>query len=266
VCNIYTSLPTMPTPADDFNIPRDATMEEKIDLILHVLAGVAKKQEIIIKLEEKVLSLETKTAAQEAVINSLKKEVQHLKESSNDRDQADRGNTLRLFGLPLSRDERDGNKTTAAVAYDRILKPILSAAKSKGSVPSVPQLSSLVTECYRVGKPGSSESGSPPPIIIKFVNPQHRLAILRTKKENTPSPTDAERAAGFKRFVIVEDLTPANHKTLKDLNSDDRVEKVWSVDGRIRFVLSGDDKSVKRVKSVFDSVDSIISSALKKPK
>jgi hypothetical protein len=256
----------MSTPADDFNIPSDATMEEKIDLILHVLAGVAKKQEIIIKLEEKVISLETKTAAQEAVINSLKKEVQHLKESSNDRDQADRGNTLRLFGLPLSRDERDGNKTTAAVAYDRILKPILSAAKSKGSVPSVPQLSSLVTECYRVGKPGPSESGSPPPIIIKFVNPQHRLAILRTKKENTPSPTDAERAAGFKRFVIVEDLTPANHKTLKDLNSDDRVEKVWSVDGRIRFVLSGDDKSVKRVKSVFDSVDSIISSALKKPK
>jgi hypothetical protein len=30
--------------------------------------------------------------------------------------------------------------------------------------------------------------------------------------------------------------------------------------------LSGDDKTIKRVKSVFDSVDSIISSALKKPK
>ncbi len=129
----------MTSPADDFNIPSDATMEEKIDLILHVLAGVAKKQEIIIKLEEKVISLETKTAAQEAVIDSLKKEVQHLKESSNDRDQADRGNTLRLFGLPFSRDERDGNKTTAAVAYDRILKPILSAAKSKGRTGLVAQ-------------------------------------------------------------------------------------------------------------------------------
>jgi hypothetical protein len=124
-----------------------------------------------------------------------------------------------------------------------------------------------VTECYRVGKPGSPESGSPPPIIIKFANPHHRLAILRAKKENnTSSPTDAERTAGFKRFVLVEDLTPVNHKTLKDLNSDERVEKVWSVDGRIRFVLSGDDKSVKRVKSVFDSVESIISSAMKKSK
>jgi hypothetical protein len=99
----------MTSPSDDFNIPRDATMEEKIDLILHVLAGVTKKQEIIIKLEEKVISLETKTAAQEAVIDSLKKEVQHLKESSNDRDQADRGNTLCLFGLPLSKDDRDSN-------------------------------------------------------------------------------------------------------------------------------------------------------------
>jgi hypothetical protein len=256
----------MTSPSEDFNIPPNASMEEKIDLILHVLAGVAKKQEIIIKLEEKVSSLESKAAAQEAVISSLTKEVHSLKEASNDRDQADRGNTLRLFGLPLSKEERDGNKTTAAVAYDRILKPILSAAKTKGSVPSVPQLTSLVTECYRVGKPGSPESGSPPPIIIKFANPHHRLAILRAKKENTPSPTDAERTAGFKRFVLVEDLTPANHKTLKDLNSDERVEKVWSVDGRIRFVLSGDDKSVKRVKSVFDSVESIISSAMKKSK
>jgi hypothetical protein len=46
-----------------------------------------------------------------------------------------------------------------------------------------------------------------------------------------PSPSDAEKAAGFKRFILVEDLSPANHKLLKDLQNDDRVEKVWSVDG-----------------------------------
>jgi hypothetical protein len=50
---------------------------------------------------------------------------------------------------------------------------------------------------------------------------------------------------------------------LKDLQNDERVEKVWSVDGRIRFVLSGEDQSVKRVKSIFDSIENIIGSAVK---
>ena len=65
---------------------------------------------------------------------------------------------------------------------------------------------------------------------------------------------------------MVEDLTPANHTMLKDLQNDDRVSKVWSVDGRIRFVLSGDDQSVKKVKSVFDSPESAITAAMKKSK
>jgi hypothetical protein len=50
---------------------------------------------------------------------------------------------------------------------------------------------------------------------------------------------------------------------MKDLQADDRVEKVWSVDGRLRLVLNGEDKSVKKVKSVFDPIDSIILAAMK---
>ena len=69
-----------------------------------------------------------------------------------------------------------------------------------------------------------------------------------------------ERAAGIKRFVLVEDLTPPNYKKLCELLGDERIEKAWSVEGRLRFVLAGNDKSVKKVKSVYDSVDSIVSS------
>jgi hypothetical protein len=250
--------------SENFDIPPNASMDEKIDLILFFMAGMAKKLEVINKLEVTVANLEAKSTSQEATITSLCKEVKSLKENINNRDQADRGNTLRLFGLPMSREESDSSKTTAAVVYDRVLKPILSAAKTKGGVPSVPQLATLVSDCYRVGKPSSPDSSSSaPPIIIKFLNPHHRLAILKHKKDNTPSPSDAERAAGFKRFILVEDLSPANHKLLKDLQNDERVEKVWSVDGRIRFVLSGEDQSVKRMKSVFDSIENIIGSAVK---
>ncbi len=65
------------------------------------------------------------------------------------------------------------------------------------------------------------------------------MAILKNKRLNIPSPSDAEKTAGVKRFIVFEDLTPVNHKAMKDLQADDRVEKVWSVDGRLRLVLNG---------------------------
>ncbi len=101
----------------------------------------------------------------------------------------------------------------------------------------------------------------PPPIIIKLCSKQLRLAILKNKKTSIPAPTTLERNAGIKRFVLVEDLTPPTYKKLTELLGDDRVEKAWSVEGRLRFVLMGNDKGVKKVKSVFDSVDQIVTSA-----
>jgi len=101
----------------------------------------------------------------------------------------------------------------------------------------------------------------PSPIIIKLCSKQLRLAILKNKKTSISSPTTQERAAGIKRFVLVEDLTPPNYKKLSELLGDERIEKAWSIEGRLRFVLSGSDKSVKKVKSVYDSVDQYITSA-----
>ena len=76
-----------------------------------------------------------------------------------------------------------------------------------------------------------------------------------------PSPSDREKSSGTKKFVIVEDLTAPTYKKLQELLGDDRVEKAWSVDGHLRFILTGNDKTVKKVKSVFDSTEQIIDSA-----
>ena len=70
-----------------------------------------------------------------------------------------------------------------------------------------------------------------------------------------------ERGNGIKKFIVVEDLTVPTFKKLSDLLADDRVEKAWSTDGRLRFVLMRDDKGVKKVKSVFDTTDDILNSA-----
>jgi hypothetical protein len=249
---------------DDFTVPPNATMEEKLDLALFWLASMAKQQAQVNKLEERVSALESKIASQDATINILVKENKASKEMVNSRDQESRGNTIRLFGLPVSQDETSGTKPLSNIVYDRILKPILTAARTKGDIPTVPHAANLIDECYRSGRQaaGPSASDVPPPRIIKLSR-IHRMAILKNKRLNIPSPSDAEKTAGVKRFIVVEDLTPANHKAMKDLQADDRVEKVWSVDGRLRLVLNGEDKSVKKVKSVFDPIDSIILAAMK---
>jgi hypothetical protein len=45
---------------------------------------------------------------------------------------------------------------------------------------------------------------------------------------------------------------------LKQLQGREEVAKVWSIEGRLRFVLKSNTDKVFRVKSVFDPVESII--------
>jgi len=247
----------------DFTVPPNSSTDEKLDLALAWLSTIAKQQAKIDVLEKKVNDLEIKVTNQDASIKALTKENRAIKEAANIRDQEARNNTIRLFGLPISQDEETGNKTLSDIVYNRILKPILTAARAKGDCPSVPHLANLMEECYRVGKPaaGSKATGSPPPPIIIKLTQVHRLAILKHKRLNMPSPTDAEKAAGHKKFVIVEDLTAATHRKLKELQGDQRIEKIWTVNGRLRFVLCGEDKSVKKVKSVFDPNEEIFQAA-----
>jgi hypothetical protein len=70
--------------------------------------------------------------------------------------------------------------------------------------------------------------------------------------------TDAEKNSSCRRFIIVEDLTQPTHKKLREITEDDRVEKAWTVEGQIRFVLKTGDKSVRKVKSVYDPISTII--------
>ncbi len=48
-------------------------------------------------------------------------------------------------------------------------------------------------------------------------------------------------------------------KLLRDLQCQQSVDKAWTVDGRIRYVRTGDaDRKVYKVKSIFDSVTDIL--------
>ena len=146
--------------------------------------------------------------------------------------------------------------------YDSVVKPVLAAAKANKMIDVLPQLANAITEVYRVRVfttqeliPGLPPPPPPPPapVIIKFANPAIRLAFLRCKKEHTPAPLDSDKAAGTKKYTASEDLTGPTYKMFKAMVDSPLVDKVWTVDGRLRFTVPGD-KSVKKVKSVFVSV------------
>ena len=237
-----------------FRMASQLTSDQKLDRLLQEISIVRDKQDTLEKLVTRVGVLETKVEEQDAVIKSLMSEVTSLKGKVNTLEQLQRSNTIRLFGFPGSNDETH----LASKVYDRILKPILTAAKTKGDISSVPQLNNTVEEVFRAGKFSPGANKPPPPIIIKFNSSNIRLAVLKNKRNSTPQPTEGEKASGIKRFVIAEDLTTPTYRKLQDLQKDDRVVKAWTVAGEIWFVTQGDNIRPKKVRSIFDTSDKIL--------
>ena len=147
-------------------------------------------------------------------------------------------------------------------AYERLFKPILTAAKGNNAIESIPKFDTLLASAHLAGKPFKDPQGRtlPIPIIVRFHNADMRNVILKHKKNSTPAPLDSECAAGVKKFLLSEDLTKPNLEIFKSLINDKRVGTVWTIGGAARFVLAEDvDKIVHRVSSPFLSVDEILS-------
>jgi hypothetical protein len=225
-------------------------------MIKHIYSTVNNIEATMKQQQAKVESLEND-------VTRLNKQVYDLQNIVNAKEQESRGLSVRITGVPFPEEEKastDG-KFLMKKVYNRILQPVLTAAKSKNHIERVPTMANTVQSCYRVGAASfSTGTGAPPPIVLKFVNEVVRLAILRNKKIAMPSPLPEEKDMGIVRFSMTEDLTPPSYKLLKELQRREEVTKVWTVNGRILWTRSGS-QVVHRVKSVFDPVDTIIAKA-----
>jgi hypothetical protein len=235
-------------------VPANASLEDKVDIMLELLV---KQSTLLTKSQQKIEELEKENSTKRTTISTLSREVYSLKNSCNRRDQLLLSNSIRIFGVSIGDDEpnaTDGGKALASKIYDKILKPVLVAAKIKGT-----NASNVIETCYRAGKP-STDKARPPPVVVKLCSQALRLAILRNKKDGLSPPSEADQRAGIKRYSVAEDLTGDTFKCLRALSADPRVAKVWTIDGYLRFTLVDDSSgSVKRVKSVYDSIDAIVS-------
>ena len=238
--------------------------DQKLDQILLQLKALGPMQtlleglnESISVVKEEVKTLQFDVGALDERLTSLEREMKTQKELSNHQQQQLRTLTLRLLNFPVVTGEKDDNNTGLKTrVYDRILKPLLSAAKASKSISTLPQLGSVIEACFRPYN--STNPAIPPPVILKLVSRPIKLALLKHRKD-IPKPSSEETASGISKFFLVEDLTADTHKLLVALSKSSKTSKVWTQDGTIRFVLMGQ-SSVNIVKTVYDPVQKILGS------
>ena len=160
------------------------SIDKKPDIILGEISLLREKTDLIASLVVNVNTLETKLAACETTIASLSTEVRYLKDRDNSRDQVDPQLSIRIFNVPGSNSETG----LTAKVYEEVLKPILAAARSQGEIPTLPQVGTTITECYRAGKFSPGSNKPPPPVIVKFLLANHRMGVLKCKHNHTPPP------------------------------------------------------------------------------
>ena len=237
-------------PSNPPSVLPDLSLE---DMVKHIYLTVNDIKATLSDQQQRVSKLETE-------VSSLNKEVSSLKDVVNMHEQSLRSNSIRITGFPFTEDEKKSRNSAALKAriLDRVLNPILTVAQERGLIdPSLP-VNNIISSCYRVGSASAKpDTASPPPLVVKLSSSQLRVDILRCKKEAVFGPTSQEKAIGLKKFIITEDLTQPAFKKLKELQSSEKVDRAWSIDGRINFMLSNS-TVVHRVVSVFDEVDTIL--------
>jgi len=200
------------------------------------------------------MASQVRITALESDMTSLQREVKFLKETVNMREQQTRSLSVRIVGLPNSEDEH-----VPKLIYDRILKPMLVVAKERNLIAAVPQMATVISDAYRIRPRGGATAAGSHPIRVKISSPSLKSALFRVKKDALPHLTEAEKSAGSKHLLMVEELTTPTYNFLKQLRGDSRVARAWTVEGRIKFVKAGDSgNTVRSVSSIFDNPDSIL--------
>ena len=246
----------------------DITMDDLYKLATSnqaILKELQAKTELVERLTKEVSTLKSK-------VDSMEKEMKEVQSNVNDREQYARSWSVRINGLNVSKEEEDKLGKDRAVmkkAYEKVLKPILLAAKEEGAIETVPaSYYNLLENGHKltyIQRPGTT-AGGPPAVIVRFSSRFMRNTVLRYKRRFMPTPTTAEVAAGAARYSIFEDLTKVNFRLLKGLIADPRFSKCWTVDGKLRFILAEDSSNrVHMVESIHLSLDQIYSGA-KAPK
>ena len=212
------------------------------------------------RVEDTVKEQAARVTELEKEVKTLKSQVLDLQNLVNKSEQERRKCSVRITGIPFTDEEKTSSdgRFLARKIYDKLLQPMLTCAKAKNLIEKVPKLDNTVEGCYRLrANTAITGTASPPPVILKLCSEQLALGVLKVKKMNTPPPSQEEKDMGIQRYSVMEDLTPQAYAKLREIQKEEVVEKAWTVGGRIKFIVRGNQR-IHTVRSVFDPITVIL--------
>ena len=243
---------------DSLGGPGTGTQDDKLDFIIKLIMDLKKTSEksalIIEKQTQQIATLEKENS-------SIKRELRACKESINRSELHSRSLTLRILGPSISADESralpgEANRIAVKTAFEKVLKPIFNVAKNKGTISTLPHFTTAIVDGFRLKTNIKDKKGNtyPPPILICLNNRHLRTEVFKNKREALASISQQEGTSIF----VVEDLTSPTIKRMKELREDDRVEKVWTTEGSIRYTLKDDPAKPRTCPGVYTPINEFI--------
>ena len=217
------------------------------------------------KLEGLLSDVRAENKQLKSVIADRDKEITNLARKLNAQEQYNRSWSVRILNLPIPADDATQPERVMQHVYTKVLEPLLRGAVEKKLLREIPPVERVLETAHIL--PAKSDSTNP--IIARFYTRNIRAMMFRMKKEfaaRLPVSATAGRSGGNQReksagkyaFPFYEDLTKHNFAKMRAIAQHTRVESCWSVSGILRYKVVGKSE-IKKVKDVFESVETIIS-------
>lgn len=259
--HIIPPTPTVPAPTTAAMEAYMADVSAKLDMLcgglkkMEEIDSTVKSLDLTVKaMDNTVKALVVENTSLRADIAKKDEKIQQLTEQVNRLDQASRSSSLRILGLPVTTQTHPAELN--AIIFDKILNPILEAAKQCGDLQ--PQANFpphfLISNAFAIPAKKASMSC---PVILKLNSEMVRSLVFKHKKNALETMLDTSTNRVRNKFSIFEDLAPATHAVFRSLTDDIRVKSVWSYSGQIRFK-THESETVHKLKSLTDTYDSTV--------
>jgi hypothetical protein len=181
-------------------------------------------------------------------------DIKILKTKINDVEMHQRSYNVRVFNMELDGDANNTRNVRQQV-YDRLLRPVLDGAVSKGRLNTVPSADQLLETAHILpGKEGKTK-----PIICRFYDRHYRTVFLQLRKEFAPksAATSPNRTAAY-LYPAYEDMSSDMYKKMREISNNAAVKSCWAAGGFLRFKLE-ESETIHRVHCIYDPVEKIVS-------
>ena len=220
------------------------------DSVKELNATVGKHTIAICKLEE----------FKDTTTTDLKK----MKNDMNDKEQRDRNYSMQIFNLKVPSKLSPKPPSPIEVlthVYNELVFPVLTTAVANQDISSVPKCLELLEFGHTLPMPRNSKSDISP-IIVSFFSRSYRTLFMKNKRNLLISVNkDVDKD---NRISVYEDLTTANFQLMKKLSVDPRLEKAFSLNRQIKYILNNDPgkkmRSLKTLDAQIESLDAPLES------